>query len=93
MRIPLTTEEQEHLEELFCEYKDIRELLNEKQKDIEAIRDEIILMYQSHDIKRKTYQNKIFEIIQSTYYKYPSTCKNHKQTIKRSIEVLRMVNH
>lgn len=89
-RIPLSIEEQENLKQLFEEYRRLRMLIWNAGEDIKVTRDQIIEIYKYYGIKEKKYNNKLFKLCDYTYYKYPASCKNHKDTIKNSIECIKM---
>jgi len=89
-RIPIPEDEQKNLKELFEEYEKLRMIIWNASEDIKVTRNQIIEIYKYYGISEKKYNNKLFKLCDYTYYKYPASCKDHKETIKRETECIKM---
>ena len=90
----MTPEEQENLNYLLLQLKQQRDSYYEMQKDYNTTRDQLVLLFNKHKIKQTLLNDVLYKIDTHTIYKYPASCKKHKNTIKKqSKEYIKMLNN
>jgi len=95
-RIPLSAEDQKHLKSLFDDYREKREKSYELSKDAHEIGQEILAIFNAHNIEQKEYDNKIFKKYIQIKYQYNTmimqAIRRSRQTKKTERENIKMID-